>query len=86
MFRPEEVIMYLQAFLSWIFFLEDIRVVLVFSFVVSEVIGNFAFSVTRASGVSFGNHKRRWKAGLEGYLMKVIRSACVHIQCGIFCV
>ena len=47
-----------------------------------EDISEFVFSVTGAPGVKIGNHDRRWKAGLERFLMTVTRSACVHIQFG----
>ena len=45
-----------------------------------EVIGNFVFSVTRASEVGIGNRDRRWKTGSERLLLAMIRSAYVHIQ------
>jgi len=61
-------------------------VVLIFCLQILEDIGSFVFNVTGASGVGFGNCKKSWKAGLEGYLKTVIRSACMHIQTNQFSV
>lgn len=66
--------------------MEEIKVVLTFCLQILEVIGGFVFSVMGASGVGFRNCKRHWKAGSEGYLMKVIKSAFAHIQFDIFSV
>jgi len=45
-----------------------------------EVIGNFVFSVTGASGVGIGNCDRHSKVGSKGYLLTVIISTCMHTR------
>lgn len=76
--------MHLQAYKRHFFSLKNRLVVLGFCMQILEVRGCFVFSVLGASRVGIRNCKRCWKAGLEGYLMKIIRSACVHIHSGIF--
>lgn len=40
-------------------------------------------SVTRAFGVRIRNYDKPWKAGLQRFLLKIIRSACMHILSGL---
>jgi len=78
--------MYLQAYKRRICFFKDIRVVLTFSLQILEVIGSFCFQCYGSIRGQFWKCKKRCKVGSEGYLMIVIKSACVHIQYGLFSV
>lgn len=71
--------MYFQSFRKQFFSLKYIRVVLSFMFRFWRDRGYFVFSITRASVVRIGNRDRHWKAGSDRFLMKMTRSASVHI-------